>query len=180
MAQEKHTLGQAIDQVVQALELLDESARKTALLAVCTHLKINIGHVSSVESIPLGIGFNGAAPSLHQNQPEAAQSAYKKQVDIRTLKDEKKPASARQMACLVAYYLQELAPADERKDTVSALDLEKYFKQAGFKLPRHLTQVLPDAKSSGYFDSGARGEYKLNAVGYNLVVHNLPLGITVD
>ncbi len=78
------------------------------------------------------------------------------------------------MACVVAYYLTELASADERKDSVSTQDLEKYFKQAGFKLPQKMEQVLPDAKRSGYFETAGRGEYKLNAVGYNLVAHNLP------
>ena len=78
------------------------------------------------------------------------------------------------MACVVAYYLQELAPEAERKETTSTADLEKYFKQAGFQLPRAMEQVLRDAKSSGYFESASRGEYKLNAVGYNLVAHNLP------
>jgi hypothetical protein len=37
-----------------------------------------------------------------------------------------------------------------------------------------MAQVLIDAKASGYFESASRGEYKLNAVGYNLVAHNLP------
>jgi len=78
------------------------------------------------------------------------------------------------MACVVAFYLKELAADGERKDTVSAADLDRYFKQAQFKLPERMTQVLPDAKGSGYFDSAARGEYKLNAVGYNLVAHSLP------
>ena len=78
------------------------------------------------------------------------------------------------MACLVAYYLQELAPKNDRKQKISALDAEKYFKQASFKLPKRLDQLLVNAKASGYFESAGRGEYKLNAVGYNLVVHGLP------
>ena len=78
------------------------------------------------------------------------------------------------MACVVAYYLQELAADGERKETISTQDLEKYFKQAGFKLPKVLEQVLSDAKASGYFESAGRGEYRLNAVGYNLVAHSLP------
>ena len=95
-------------------------------------------------------------------------------MDIRTLKEQKKPASARQMACIVAFYLQELAPAPEKKESVNASDLDKYFKQAGFKLPGKMSQVLIDLKAAGYLDIVARGEYKLNAVGYNLVAHNLP------
>jgi len=57
MAQEKQTLGQAIDQVVQALEPLDESARKTALIAVCAHLQINVGSIGGVIAAPSGVGF---------------------------------------------------------------------------------------------------------------------------
>ena len=79
------------------------------------------------------------------------------------------------MACVVAYYIQELAPISDRKNTVKTEDLVKYFKQAKFKLPKSINQLLHDSKSAGYFDSTqARGEYCLNAVGYNLVVHNLP------
>jgi hypothetical protein len=78
------------------------------------------------------------------------------------------------MACLVAYYLQEHAPDSERKQAITTADIDKYFKQAGFKLPQRSQQLLPDAKAAGYFDSVGRGEYKMNAVGYNLIVHNLP------
>lgn len=79
------------------------------------------------------------------------------------------------MACVVAYYLKELAPQTEQKNTVIAKDLEKYFKQAKFILPKTIQQILPDAKQSGYFESATgKGEYSLNAVGYNLVAHNLP------
>jgi hypothetical protein len=84
------------------------------------------------------------------------------------------------MACVVAYYLQALAPSSERKTEITSTDLEKYFKQAGFPLPKKITQVLIDAKAAGYFDSTDRGTYKLNAVGYNLVVHTLPRGATAS
>ena len=94
--------------------------------------------------------------------------------DIRSLKTQKQPNSARQMACLVAYYLQDLAPEEERKNSITTADLEKYFKQANYKLPTKLEQVLVDSKKSGYFDSAARGEYKLTRVGYNLVTHSMP------
>ena len=171
MAHDKQTLGQAIDQIIQALDLLDESARKTALLAVCAHLGIKIGDASAAVRAQSGAPFLPLEPAAMPPSPPAAPRSH---VDIRSLKDEKKPASAKQMACLVAYYLQEHAPETERKQAIATADIEKYFKQAGFKLPQRSQQLLPDAKSSGYFDSTSRGEYKLNAVGYNLVVHNLP------
>jgi hypothetical protein len=78
------------------------------------------------------------------------------------------------MAALVAYYLSELAPDGERKDEISAADLEKYFKQAAFRLPRSLRMTLPNAAAAGYFDGAGAGRYRLNPVGYNLVVHGLP------
>ena len=97
-----------------------------------------------------------------------------RQPSIRDLKDEKKPASSNQMAALVAYYLSEFAPDSERKDAMNASDLERYFKQAGFKLPKAIPQILPHAAAAGYFDITDSGLYQLNPVGYNLVVYALP------
>jgi len=97
-----------------------------------------------------------------------------RQVSIRDLKDDKKPSSSNQMAALVAYYLSEVAPESERKEAINASDLEKFFKQAGFKLPRAIPQALPNAAAAGYFDAIGNGLYRLNPVGYNLVVHGLP------
>ncbi len=93
---------------------------------------------------------------------------------IRDLKEEKRPTSSNQMAALVAYYLSEAAPEAERKAAINASDLERYFKQAGFKLPKVIAQALPNAAAAGYFDPVGNGLYRLNAVGYNLVVHGLP------
>lgn len=173
MAENKISLGQAIDQMIKALEGLDQNARLTAISAVCAHL--NIGSPLSAQqhglaSVPTS-AVERAKEIILSHQPQTHQ---KKQVDIRSLKDEKNPETAQQMACLVAYYLQDLAPESERKAAISVHDLEKYFKQAGFKLPKTLDQLLIDAKSSGYFESPSRGKYKLNAVGYNLVAHGLP------
>jgi hypothetical protein len=67
-----------------------------------------------------------------------------------------------------------MAPGSERKATVSTSDIEKYFPQAGFPLPKAPGQVLVDTKTAGYFDAVDRGTYKLNPVGHNLVVHGLP------
>jgi hypothetical protein len=94
---------------------------------------------------------------------------------IRDLKEEKQPESSSQMAALVAYYLSEVLREDG-KDAINASDIEKYFKQAKFKLPKSLPQTLPNASAAGYFDPLGSGQYRLNPVGYNLVVHGLPRG----
>jgi hypothetical protein len=174
MPQEKQTLGQAIDQIMTALEPLDVSTRKTALIAVCTQLSVDLPSKSpAVQS--LGALSPATMTAVATTDAGVSQTVHP-QVDIRSLKESKKPATAQQMACIVAYYLKELVPTAERKESINASDLEILFKQARFKLPKRIAQVLPDAKSAGYFDSAGRGEYKLNAVGHNLVVHNLPSG----
>ncbi len=117
-------------------------------------------------------------PSLSSTAPSSVPGdvAKTRQASIRDLKEEKQPESSNQMAALVAYYLSELAPGGERKDEISAADLEKYFKQAAFRLPISLRMTLPNAAAAGYFDSAGTGRYRLNPVGYNLVVHGLPRG----
>lgn len=169
MGAEKLTLGQAIDAVIQVLEPLDSAVRDVVLSAACTHLGILFGTPAAPQMTPPAVGNLSQQPAVAQ-RPAA-------QVDIRSLKDQKQPRSAKQMACVVAFYLQELAPEADRKATIGAPDLEKYFKQAGFKLPTKISQLLVDAKQSGYFDSAGRGEYRLNAVGYNLVAHGLPSAV---
>lgn len=174
MAEKKLSLGQAIDQIVSALEGLNQESRGTAITAACKHLNIEIPMLGAERGLPgalMPTAADHVGPSpIVQHVP----AQHGRKVDIRSLKDEKNPDSAKQMACVVAYYLQELAPESERKQTVSIQDIQKYFKQAGFRLPKKIEQVLVDAKRSGYFESSIRGVYKLNAVGYNLAAHGLP------
>lgn len=164
---EGKTLGSAIDEIVSALEVLEPDARTTAVTAACTHLKIPIGTAQQSGSVP-------STPGAGTFESPEGGSFPPKVGDIKTLKEEKNPRGAAEMACLVAYYLQELAPPEARKDTIATADLRKYFKQAKFKLPVRIVQTLIHAKDAGYFDSAGSGSYKLNAVGYNLAVHTLP------
>lgn len=78
------------------------------------------------------------------------------------------------MACIVAYYLENLAPTSEKRAEIVTKDIEKYFKQANYALPKAIRQLLINARAAGYFDSAGRGEYRLNPVGHNLVAHTLP------
>jgi hypothetical protein len=174
MSQSKLSLGQAIDQIITALEGLDETARKTAVETVCAHLGISLSHPRRDASPASGAALHKPDLVDHSQSDDDAKVRVITPTDIRSFRAAKSPKSAREMACVVAFYLQELAPEGQRADSVSAPELEKYFKQAQFKLPEKIGQVLPDAKRSGYFDSAAHGKYKLNAVGYNLVAHKLP------
>ena len=159
---------QATEQIVKALTPLDTEARSRVLTHVCQLLAIPPGSapippqpLATPSMMPLAI--TGGQP------PVAGRFA-----DIRSLKEAKLPKTDREMACLVGYYLKELAPPDERKAEISAADIEKYFNQAGFALPKHPQMVLPSAKNAGYFDAVDRGNYRLNPVGFNLAVYGLP------
>lgn len=170
---EKKSIGSAIDEIISALSGLDEPTRTIAVKAACEHLGINIGGISQTSNAPSIISAPKAStPEESISAPTQSASNIR---DIRSLKDEKQPANGIEMACVVAYYLENHAPEGESSPDVHKTDLEKYFKQAGFPLPKAVSQTLVDAKAAGYMDStSTRGRYKLNPVGHNLVAHSLP------
>ncbi|MBI3582633.1 MAG: hypothetical protein HY096_01615 [Nitrospinae bacterium] len=153
------TLGQAIDEIIQALQSLDQNSRITAINAVCEHL-----------SIPL-IEKSKSEPQSETLQHSAKIMATPLQ-EIKNFREQKRPSSANEMASLIAFYLSEMA--QDRKAEVEVDDMVKYFKEAEFPLPKAPQVLLQNAKNAGYFDSVGGGKYKLNPVGYNLVAHNLP------
>lgn len=165
----KITLGQAIDQVIGALAPFPADDRQTIFRAAYAHL--NISSPIEIASSP---DVQNSGEKLPRTQRKAVVSDFAG-VDIKTFKNLKGPSSARQMACVVAYYLAEIAEENERRQIVTTDDIEKYFKQAAFALPTKLEQLLIDSKKAGYFDSPNRGEYKLTRVGHNLVAHQLPV-----
>jgi hypothetical protein len=155
----------AIGAILGALQGLEGESIQRVLDYVLEQLSIAR---PSRSSTPSAVTMIPRAPTTREAQHPIRQAS------IRDLKDEKKPSSTNQMAAVVAYYLSEVAPEGERKDAVNASDLERYFKQAGFKLPKAIPQALPNATAAGYFDAIGNGLYRLNPVGYNLVVHGLP------
>lgn len=171
------TFGQAIDEIVAALQGLDPASRAVAVRAACEKVEVEVPAAASPDQ-------RTPEPVVPAPQPGDRSAALAppaplpgtRVIDIRTLRAEKQPTSAVEMAAVVAHYLETVAPESERKATVATADLNKYFRQADFPLRKRLEQVLVDAKAAGYFDSAGRGAYKLNPVGYNLVVHTLPRG----
>jgi hypothetical protein len=156
---------QAINTVVAALRPLRDDERKRVLEYV-------LGRFGAV---PLKSQFaSSALPAQSTAGSTATISGSHAVQDIRSLKEAKAPKSANEMAALVAYYVSELAGGTERKAQIDKNDIERYFKGAGFKLTSKAGQTLVNAKHAGYLDPGTEaGQYKLNPVGYNLVVHRL-------
>lgn len=144
---------EAIKTLIQVLEPLSPDVRKNVLDYAIKRLNVETSQASTGEP-PLG--------------------QLEKPKNIKQFKEQKKPKSAVEMAVLIAYYLSHLAPDSERKKEINTKDLEDYFKMAEFKKPSKIGFTLPNAKKAGYLDSAEKGEYKLNPVGYNLVVHNMP------
>jgi hypothetical protein len=150
---------EVIGTIVTALESLNDQERSRVLEYVLKRLQM------ATVRPPTGQHEMVSVPS-----PQSAERVH----DIRSLREEKQPRSANEMAALVAYYVSELAPVGQRVDTIGADALRRYFKIAGFRLPQNLHYTLVNAASAGYLDNVSRGEYRLNPVGYNLVVHGLP------
>lgn len=159
---------QAMQQVIKALESLDTDARTRVLTYVFQRLGLPLAIPAPNTPLPEA---QPPVPAVSAAIPAPIRIAV---ADIRSLKEAKQPKSDNQMAALVAYYLKEVAPANDRRDTISQEDIEKYFKQAGFPLPNRPAMTLVNCKHAGYFDSAGVGMYKLNPVGHNLVAHGMP------
>lgn len=158
----------AINAMIKSLEGLDNTAKQRVLNYVAERMGVNI--IINNTNLSSGEDAHLLSPTI----PTIPVSTHTNtSVDIRTLKDQKQPKTAIQMAVLVAYYLQDLSPA--KKETITAEDLTTYFKQANFPLPKgEIRFTLVNAKNAGYFESAGDGQFKLNPVGYNLAVHQLP------
>jgi len=94
--------------------------------------------------------------------------------NIRSFFEEKQPSSDIEAAAVAAYYNQYAAPETSRRDTIDASSLQEAFRLAKRPLPARTIYTLTNARNAGYLDSlGEGGQFRLNAVGYNLVEHGL-------
>ena len=158
---------EAIKTVLQTLKPLSPEVRQSVIDYVLKRLNLASGRLGGFSS--RGSLVERIDASLEAEHPRAQPLFH-----LRELKEEKKPKSAIEMAVLVAYYLSHVAPESERKEAISTKDIETYFKIGGYKLPSRPEFTLGNARNAGYLDSVGRGQYRLNPVGYNLVVHSLP------
>jgi len=160
---------EAMRAVLNALEPLEPTSRENVLDYVFKRLNIQRDSLSSPP--PASQNSTPVPPSAPTPPVSPAAS---QQLHIKDFKEEKQPKTAIEMAAVVAYYLENLVPKADRKQSVGTDDLDTYFKIAEFKLPVQQRFTLKNARNAGYFDSIGSGEYKLNAVGHNLVVHSMP------
>ena len=166
----------AIGTVLKALEPLPVDVQANVIDYVLKRLQITPSNSPQPKERPLREVPGAAIDASTLSVAEEVGIAEVAPVHLKDFKAEKKPRSANEMAAIVAYYLENLVSPEERKETIGKADIDTYFKIAEFRLPEKTQFTLPNAKSAGYFDSVGGGEYKLNAIGHNLVVHSMPRG----
>ena len=109
--------------------------------------------------------------------PSAGSSQRTPPADIRSFFEEKQPSSDIEAAAAAAYYNQYLAPENSRSETIDSAQLQEAFRLARRPLPAKTIWTLTNARNAGYLDSiGEGGQFRLNAIGYNLVEHGLGKG----
>jgi hypothetical protein len=87
----------------------------------------------------------------------------------------KNPKSDVQFVATVAYYYRFEAPEAERKDDITADDLQEAARKVNRDRFTRPAQTLRNAHTLGYLDKGGeKGTYQLNTVGENLVSMTLP------
>jgi len=160
----------AITAIIAALKPLDDTTRLNVIEFVVKQLGIKL----SGRSEPRADVWNSSFPSqitLEEEEEEEEEGNDIK--DIRSLAEQKQPKTVNDKVAVLAYYLKTLAPQDERRDYITAEDIETYFPGAGFELPV-ARMALTNAKNAGYLHAMGSGKYRLNPVGHNLVTHKLP------
>lgn len=159
----------AITTIIAALKPLDELTRQNVLDFVLKQLgiKLSVGAPPRQHSV-----FDSSFPVILEGEEEEAQEEGDPK-DIRSLAEQKKPKTVNDKVAVLAYYLKTQAPKEERRDYITAEDIETYFPSADFELPV-ARMALINAKNAGYLHAMGAGKYRLNPVGHNLVTHKLP------
>jgi hypothetical protein len=167
---------QAIGGIVALLEPLDDDARERVVDYVFRRLgiELNARVDATTDQTATPPAATAVADGQFKNPSPATGSQPSRTTDIRSLRTQKSPGNAMEMAALVGYYLAHAAPKEERLDSFGTKELEKYFIQGGYPVPSTPRLVLFNAKKAGYLDVKSHGKYKVNAVGFNLVEHSLP------
>lgn len=152
-------------------KLKDLSAERQARVLRWVAEGLGVSPASSSGSItgqlPPGLTGAPSAPLTSGGSPG--------QKDIKTFVNEKNPRSDNQFAATVAYYYRFEAPPAQRRDSIDAKLLQEATRLVGRSRLSNPRFTLNNAKSQGYLDGSARGEFSINTVGENLVAMTLPV-----
>ncbi len=155
--------------IVETLKGLEKEKQERAMRFASEILGLDAPAVPPVSGTPAPAG-QGHLP-VEKTDPSSPAPV----VDIKQFTTSKAPSTDQQFAVVVAYYYRFEAPAEERKEVIGAKDLKEAVRLVGGrKQPTDATMTLNNAKNSGYLDTAGRGNFRINAVGENLVAMTLP------
>jgi formylglycine-generating enzyme required for sulfatase activity len=125
--------------------------------------------------LPTDTKPSGLSPAGAGGQPAAHPAAAPQHgVTIKHFVTQKNPKTDNQFAAVVAYYHRFEASGAERKDVITADDLQEACRKANRKRLKKPSQTLINAHQGGLLDKSGRGEFTINSVGENLVAMALP------
>lgn len=153
---------EAVRTIADTLQPFPSDDRERVLRWVREKLGMLVGASPSPAALPTG------APHVVVHRTES------KAKDIRSFVAEKDPRSMNELAAVVAYFHAFLAPEAERRSSITKDQVVEACRLAERKRPGAPAQVLVNARLAGLLDRVSEGEYRLNAVGENLVAMVLP------
>ena len=161
----------AAKSVADQLKGMDKERQERVLRWVAESLGLQLGLKRIAELLP-------PAGELEPMQVTASGQTLGQRtgrpVDIKSFVDSKRPKSDVQFATVVAYFYGFEASPENRKETIDAKVLQEAARLAGYRRPRKPLVTLNNAKTLGYLDATARGQFQINSVGENLVAMTLP------
>jgi hypothetical protein len=157
---------EAVRAVVDALSGFDAPAQERILRWAREKLGLHVSTQNVSQNSGVDIREGLQAPEASASPPSSR--------DIKSFIAQKKPASDNQFAAAVAYYYRFEAPPPQRKDTITADDLQEATRLVGRDRLRRPIGTLHDATRMGLLDRAGRGQFAINTVGENLVAMTLP------
>jgi hypothetical protein len=156
---------EAVRTITQALEGFEAADQQRIMRWAAEKAGLTLTTGSGAPLPPGG----GAVPKLTTATPGTTN-------DVRSFVAEKNPRSDNQFAATVAYYYRFESPEGERKESITAADLQEACRRAGRNRLKNPIKTLSNSHDVGLLDKADRGSYSINAVGENLVAMTLPSG----
>lgn len=115
-----------------------------------------------------------AAPAVPPTYAQPLGAPFQRSKDIKTFVNERNPKSDVQFAAVAGYFYRFESSPGERREVILPKDLDEAGRQARGYSFKDARKTLNNAVMLGYFDRAGDGQFKLNAVGENLVAMTLP------
>jgi hypothetical protein len=122
----------------------------------------------------LGLSTPGISEQSEDRPPALKEVQAPAGTDIKSFVAAKKPGTDQDFAATVAYFWKFEAPAANRKDIISADDLQEACRLVNRDRLQQPSKTLLNAHAAGLLDKGSeRGTYEISTVGENMVAMTL-------